>query len=118
MGNKPLAVTFSVLLFIIVAVPALRVEGGGARDRDVSVRGVRDTDEGGEDVGMVVRREDRTPVSETEYGEISAVRVRDGAGGVYRLQFITLEPNALFLPVLLHSDMVLYVRTGNIMLHQ
>ncbi|KAL3739620.1 hypothetical protein ACJRO7_020953 [Eucalyptus globulus] len=38
--------------------------------------------------------------------------VTDGAGGVYHLRFVTLKPNALFLPVLLRSDMVLYVHTG------
>ncbi|KAL2498450.1 RmlC-like cupins superfamily protein [Abeliophyllum distichum] len=31
----------------------------------------------------------------------------------YHLQFITLEPNSLFLPVLLHADMVFYVHTGS-----
>ncbi|XP_030529638.1 vicilin-like seed storage protein At2g18540 [Rhodamnia argentea] len=113
MGNKPLVVPFSVLFLIIIAVSPLHVEGGGARDHGGGARGVRDPDQGGEGVGMVARREERMPIAATEYGEISAVQVSDGASGVYHLQFITLEPNALFLPVLLHSDMVLYVHTGS-----
>ncbi|KAL3725835.1 hypothetical protein ACJRO7_030811 [Eucalyptus globulus] len=112
MGSKPLAVPFSVLLLIAFAVPALRAGGGGARDRDDGVlRGGGDPDEGGEDVGTVVRKEERTQIAATEYGEITAARVADGGGGVH-LRFVTLEPNALFLPVLLRSDMVLYVHTG------
>lgn len=60
----------------------------------------------------VVRREERTVIAETEYGEISAIEIGDVRRGIYHLQFITMEPNSLFLPVLLHADMVLYVHTG------
>ncbi|XP_031384826.1 vicilin-like seed storage protein At2g18540 [Punica granatum] len=63
--------------------------------------------------GSMVRRDERTRIAVTEYGEVSAVDVGNGRRGFYHLQFITLEPNALFLPVLLHADMVLYVRTGS-----
>ncbi|XP_019096118.1 PREDICTED: vicilin-like seed storage protein At2g18540 [Camelina sativa] len=58
---------------------------------------------------LLVKRDQRTPIVTTEFGEISAVQIGDG----YHLQFITLEPNALLLPLLLHSDMVLFVHTGS-----
>uniref|UniRef100_A0A803L813 Cupin type-1 domain-containing protein n=1 Tax=Chenopodium quinoa TaxID=63459 RepID=A0A803L813_CHEQI len=67
-------------------------------------------------IGRLVKKEDRIPVVATEFGEISAVDVDDGSGTgrhSYHIQFITLEPNALFLPVLLHADMVFYVKTGS-----
>ncbi|URD94866.1 Cupin [Musa troglodytarum] len=60
----------------------------------------------------VVTRESRRTLVLTESGRITAVDVRDGYGGSYHLQFITLEPGSLFLPVLLHTDMVFYVHTG------
>ncbi|KAF2283517.1 hypothetical protein GH714_011641 [Hevea brasiliensis] len=49
----------------------------------------------------------------TEYGEISAVDISSGTRGAYHLEFMTLEPNSLFLPVLLHADMVFYVKAGS-----
>lgn len=61
----------------------------------------------------VKRANERKSLLKTEFGEISAVNFNDGSRfGPYHLQFITLEPNSLFLPVLLHSDMVFYVHTG------
>ncbi|XP_068655265.1 vicilin-like seed storage protein At2g18540 [Aristolochia californica] len=60
----------------------------------------------------LVTKESRRTLAETESGKISAVDVDDGYRGPYHLQFITLEPNSLFLPVLLQSDMILYVQTG------
>ncbi|KAF8409928.1 hypothetical protein HHK36_002447 [Tetracentron sinense] len=63
-------------------------------------------------VGSLVKKEERKTVELTEFGQISAVEISDGIGGPYHLQFITLEPNSLFLPVLLHADMVFYVHTG------
>lgn len=73
-------------------------------------------------VGRLVKKEDRLPVVATEFGQISAVDVDDGSSETgkrrgrhynnYHVQFITLEPNSLFLPVLLHADMVFYVQTG------
>ncbi|CAL9074184.1 unnamed protein product [Musa acuminata var. zebrina] len=60
----------------------------------------------------VVTRESRRTLVLTESGRITAVDVHDGYGGSYHLQFITLEPVSLFLPVLLHTDMVFYVHTG------
>lgn len=71
-------------------------------------------------VGKLVKKEERIPVVATEFGEISAIDIDDGTGtgtgtGTqnYHIQFITLEPNSVFLPVLLHADMVFYVQTGN-----
>ncbi|KAJ1686422.1 hypothetical protein LUZ63_017812 [Rhynchospora breviuscula] len=61
----------------------------------------------------LVRKEERRVVSVSESGSISAVDVRDWVGGAnYHLQFITMEPDSLFLPVLLHADMVFYVHSG------
>ena len=66
-------------------------------------------------VGRLVKKKERVPVASTEYGAISAVDIEDGTGRHnFHLQFITLEPNALFLPVLLHSDMVFFVHTGKL----
>ncbi|KAF9678351.1 hypothetical protein SADUNF_Sadunf07G0025900 [Salix dunnii] len=61
----------------------------------------------------LVRRGHRRSLVVTEYGEISAAEISSGTKGPYHIQFITLEPNSLLLPVLLHADMVLYVHTGN-----
>lgn len=65
-------------------------------------------------VGPVVKKDQRKSLVVTEYGEISVIEVVDGTRGPYHIQFITLEPNSLFLPVLLHADMVFYVHTGTI----
>ncbi|KAJ6907308.1 hypothetical protein NC651_017877 [Populus alba x Populus x berolinensis] len=61
----------------------------------------------------LVRRGQRRSLVVTEYGEISAAEISSGTKGPYHIQFITLEPNSLLLPVLLHADMVFYVHTGN-----
>lgn len=61
----------------------------------------------------MVKRDERTSLVETEYGRISAARISDGTQRPYYLEFITLEPNSLFLPALLRADMILYVHTGN-----
>nr|POE91573.1 vicilin-like seed storage protein [Quercus suber] len=61
----------------------------------------------------VVRKDERRQLVVTEYGEVSAIEIGDGARGQYHLQFISLDPNSLFLPVLLHADMVFYVHTGS-----
>lgn len=63
--------------------------------------------------GPVVERDERRTLFDTEYGEISAIDVKDGNKTLpYHLQFFTLEPNSVFLPVLLHAAMVFYVHTG------
>ncbi|KAL9378488.1 hypothetical protein Peur_029823 [Populus x canadensis] len=61
----------------------------------------------------LVRRGHRRSLVVTEYGEISAAEISSGTKGPYHIQFITLEPSSLLLPVLLHADMVFYVHTGN-----
>ncbi|KAI8016802.1 Vicilin-like seed storage protein [Camellia lanceoleosa] len=96
-----LLVLFLICLRVIVSVRAL------GHDDD-------DHHEGDWSAGSVVRKDERKSVVSTEYGEISAVEISDGVrgGGRYHLQFITLEPDALFLPVLLHADMVFYVHSG------
>jgi hypothetical protein len=60
----------------------------------------------------LVRRGHRRSLVVTEYGEISAAEISSGTKGPYHIQFITLEPNSLLLPVLLNADMVFYVHTG------
>uniref|UniRef100_A0A5B6YM59 Putative vicilin-like antimicrobial peptides 2-2 n=1 Tax=Davidia involucrata TaxID=16924 RepID=A0A5B6YM59_DAVIN len=67
-------------------------------------------------VGPMVKKDQRKSLVSTDYGQISAVDIStDGERGSYpyHLQFIKLEPDALFLPVVLHVDMVFYVHTGS-----
>ncbi|KAJ6774509.1 hypothetical protein OIU79_017830 [Salix purpurea] len=61
----------------------------------------------------VVERGNRRSLVVTEDGEISSAEISAGTKGPYHIQFITLEPDSLLLPVLLHADMVFYVHTGN-----
>lgn len=69
-------------------------------------------------VRPMVKRDERRSLIETECGRISAAKIStDGTRRPYYLQFITLEPNSLFLPALLHSDMVFYVHTGTLILY-
>ncbi|KAI4327571.1 hypothetical protein L6164_020013 [Bauhinia variegata] len=91
-----LASPFSFLLFIFLVLPL------GLCNEDVTA-----------DVGPVVTREQRRTLTVTEYGEISAIDIGYGHRAPYHLQFFTLEPNSLFLPVILHEDMVIYVQTGS-----
>ncbi|XP_051183349.1 vicilin-like seed storage protein At4g36700 [Lolium perenne] len=67
---------------------------------------------GGAVGGQVVQKEKRRVVAASEAGTVTATDVVDAAGTVYRLQFITMDPGALFLPVQLHADMVFYVHSG------
>ncbi|KAM7263796.1 hypothetical protein ACFE04_001479 [Oxalis oulophora] len=73
---------------------------------------------GGGNEGFV-KKNQRWSLFETEFGDVSVVNVSVGRAPVtgvemlYHVQFFTLEPNALFLPVLLHSDMVFYVHSGS-----
>ncbi|KAL1569448.1 vicilin-like seed storage protein [Salvia divinorum] len=62
-----------------------------------------------EEERFVVRRENRRVLVSTENGEIVAARV----GSSYLVHFFTMDPNSLFLPVILHYDMVFYVHTGS-----
>ncbi|KAM0886437.1 hypothetical protein ACQ4PT_029686 [Festuca glaucescens] len=67
---------------------------------------------GGEMGGQVVQKEKRRMVAASEAGTVTAADVVDAAGTVYRLQCITMDPGALFLPVQLYADMVFYVDSG------
>ncbi|CAN6698552.1 unnamed protein product [Malus baccata var. baccata] len=69
--------------------------------------------EGGAPAGSLVNKDQRRSLVSTEYGEVWSVDVNDGHRKPYHIQFITLEPNSLFLPVLLHADMIFYVNTGS-----
>ncbi|CAH9067284.1 unnamed protein product [Cuscuta europaea] len=63
---------------------------------------------------LFVKKGERETAVSTEEGEISTVRISDWIdNGRFHIEFITLEPNALFLPVLLQSEMVFYVHTGS-----
>lgn len=64
-----------------------------------------------EGLGALVKKYERSTIVSTEYGDVSEAVVTDG-NRPFQLHFITLEPNSLFLPVLLHYDMVFYVQTG------
>ncbi|KAF1861669.1 hypothetical protein Lal_00026080 [Lupinus albus] len=65
-------------------------------------------------VGPLVEKDQRRTLFDTEYGEISSIDIKGGyRAPFYHLQFFTLEPNSVFLPVLLHADMVFYVHTGS-----
>ncbi|KAA8547327.1 hypothetical protein F0562_003809 [Nyssa sinensis] len=98
---KKKAVLFSFpFLFLIICVS--NVHATALLNEDVPI-----------DQGPLVKKDERRSLVSTEYGEISAVDISDGERGSYHLQFITLEPNSLFLPVLLHADMVFYVHTGS-----
>ncbi|KAK9061988.1 hypothetical protein SSX86_019172 [Deinandra increscens subsp. villosa] len=63
--------------------------------------------------GPTVSKDERWPLVSSEFGEISAVKISDGEDGCYYLQFITMNPGSLFLPVYLHSEMLLYVNSGS-----
>ncbi|KAJ0840176.1 putative rmlC-like cupin domain superfamily, rmlC-like jelly roll protein [Helianthus annuus] len=63
--------------------------------------------------GPTVRKDERWPLVSSEFGEVSAVKISDGKNGCYYLHFITMNPCSLFLPVYLHSEMLLYVNSGN-----
>ena len=63
----------------------------------------------------LVEKGQRRPLVVSEYGEVSAIDVKVGdRAPLHHLQFITLDPNSVFLPVLLHVDMVFYVHTGEV----
>ncbi|KAG6514707.1 hypothetical protein ZIOFF_025077 [Zingiber officinale] len=76
------------------------------------------TAENGDDVHhlpkftSLVAKENREILALSESGKITAIDVHDGYGDAYHLQFITMEPGSIFLPVLLRTDMAFYVHTG------
>ncbi|KAL3525414.1 hypothetical protein ACH5RR_013786 [Cinchona calisaya] len=61
---------------------------------------------------LLVKRAERQTFISTEFGQVSGASASDG-NETFNVQFITLEPNSLFLPVMLHQDMVFYVHTGS-----
>ncbi|CAJ1930033.1 unnamed protein product [Sphenostylis stenocarpa] len=64
--------------------------------------------------GPVVEKDQWRKLLVTEFGQITALDIKEDPEKLpYHLQFITLEPNSLFLPVLLHADVVFYVHTGS-----
>ncbi|KAL8099225.1 hypothetical protein AgCh_031768 [Apium graveolens] len=62
---------------------------------------------------VVAKKNEWRSVVSTEYGKISDVEIGDGVNGTYYLQLIEMDPNALFLPVILHADMIFYVHSGS-----
>ncbi|KAH9617463.1 hypothetical protein KSS87_006604 [Heliosperma pusillum] len=99
-ANCCLVFVLCLQLTVRIVSGSLNYEGSGAGSVGTAAR--------------VVKKDERTRMVATEFGSISAVDINDGYGrNEYHLQFITMEPNALFLPVLLHADMVFYVHTGS-----
>ncbi|XP_043708940.1 vicilin-like seed storage protein At2g18540 [Telopea speciosissima] len=70
-------------------------------------------DVSGAGAATLVTKDQRRTIVKTDSGVISVVEISDGNRRPYNLQFITLDPNSLFLPVLLHANMVFYVHTGS-----
>ncbi|KAF8049569.1 hypothetical protein N665_2180s0005 [Sinapis alba] len=64
---------------------------------------------------LLIKKDQWKPIFSTKFGQISTVQIGDGCGGMgpYNIHSITLEPNALLLPLLLHSDMVFFVDSGS-----
>ncbi|KAG2319161.1 hypothetical protein Bca4012_054585 [Brassica carinata] len=64
---------------------------------------------------LLIKKDQWQPIFSTKFGQISTVQIGDGCGGMgpYKIHSITLEPNALLLPLLLHSDMVFFVDSGS-----
>lgn len=99
-------ILFKFLLFVIIISNNVAINVRGLRENE----GIPSWE--WSSLGPLVKRSERKSVVSTENGEVSSVRVADGTSGFYHLQFITLEPSSLFLPVVLHSDMIFYVHTG------
>ncbi|CAN7082429.1 unnamed protein product [Brassica oleracea var. botrytis] len=64
---------------------------------------------------LLIKKDQWKPIFGTQFGQISTVQIGEGCGGMgpYKIRSITLEPNALLLPLLLHSDMVFFVESGS-----
>ncbi|CAN8328118.1 unnamed protein product [Cochlearia groenlandica] len=64
---------------------------------------------------LLIKKDQWKPIFSNKFGEISTVQIGDGCGGMgpYKIHSITLEPNALLLPLLLNSDMVFFVDSGS-----
>lgn len=65
----------------------------------------------------LVKKDQWKSIVISEYGEISAINIPDEIKrDTYHIQFLTLEPNSLFLPAILNADMVFYIHTGLVLL--
>ncbi|KAL6273899.1 hypothetical protein ACE6H2_024591 [Prunus campanulata] len=104
-NQQPFPFTFFILLFIGLSLPAAKAILSNEEQFGSGASAAA--------AGSLVKKDQRRALVVTEYGEISSIDISDGHGGPYHIQFITLEPNSLFLPVLLHADMVFYVHTGS-----
>ncbi|EOA19107.1 hypothetical protein CARUB_v10007775mg [Capsella rubella] len=64
---------------------------------------------------LLIKKDQWKPIFTSKFGQISTVQIGDGCGGMgpYTIHSITLEPNMLLLPLLLHSDMVFFVDSGS-----
>nr|GMC99131.1 vicilin-like seed storage protein At2g18540 [Ipomoea batatas] len=99
----------SVLIFFVCIVAALIVSLSAVKEAEEERRAGCPAP-----WPYLVKKGERKTTVKTENGEVSTVRISDGiANGWYHIEFITLEPNSVFLPVLLQSDMVFYVHTGS-----
>lgn len=105
-SNPPFPLALFIFFFSLLSLAAAFSSSAKALKNDEDVSGSA--------AGFLVKKDQRRSLVETEYGEISSIDVTDGRRGPYHVQFITMEPNSLFLPVLLHSDMVFYVHTGKV----
>ncbi|PWA69797.1 rmlC-like jelly roll fold protein [Artemisia annua] len=93
---------FSFCLLLCTCLVATTLGQGGRRGGVVPVS-----------EGPIVRRNERSPIMVSDFGEISAVKISNGENGFYHLHFITMNPRSLFLPVYLHSEMLFYVNSGS-----
>lgn len=94
----------SLLIFFLIIISLCGVKASSSGEEEHSVKPHE---------GPVVEKDQRTKLHVTEYGEISATEVKEAhRAPPYHLEFFTLEPNSVFLPVLLHAAMVFYVQTG------
>ncbi|CAN6563133.1 unnamed protein product [Malus baccata var. baccata] len=101
-------VFFFFLFFLLSVSVSLHAANALKNEGEIGSDG-----EGGAPAGSLVKKDQRRSLVSTEYGEVWSVDVNDGHRKPYHIQFITLEPNSLFLPVLLHADMIFYVNTGS-----
>jgi len=102
----PLSVLLLVLLFLCTESLAKSEE---SEEYDVAVPSCC-----GFSSPLLIKKDQWKPIFETKFGQISTVQIGNGCGGMgpYKIHSITLEPNTILLPLLLHSDMVFFVDSG------
>ncbi|KAG7618665.1 Vicilin-like seed storage protein [Arabidopsis thaliana] len=103
----PLSVLLLVLLFLCTESLAKSEE---SEEYDVAVPSCC-----GFSSPLLIKKDQWKPIFETKFGQISTVQIGNGCGGMgpYKIHSITLEPNTILLPLLLHSDMVFFVDSGS-----